>query len=38
MTIDRILCLIIGFIFGVNATFIFIGMMIGRRREDNETK
>ena len=34
MTIDKILCLLIGFIFGVNATFIFIGMMISKGREE----
>lgn len=34
MTIDKILCLMIGFIFGVNATFIFIGMMISKGREE----
>lgn len=34
MTIDRIFCLIIGFIFGVNATFIFIGVMISKGREE----
>lgn len=34
MTTDKILCLLIGFIFGVNATFIFIGMMISKGREE----
>ena len=38
MTLDRIICMIIGFVFGVNATFIFIGMMISKWRDDHETK
>ena len=31
--IDKILCLAIGFILGINATVIFIGMMISKGRE-----
>ena len=34
MTIDKVICFAIGFIFGVNATFIFIGMMISNGREE----
>ena len=36
MTADKILCLVIGFILGINATFIFIGMMIANGRDEDD--
>ena len=33
MTIDKVICLAIGFILGINATVIFIGVMISKGKE-----